>query len=145
MDIFVGIFLKLFTHFLQGSESVLMKNVTHYIFLCDWYTYPSCGRWIDFYVQFYFRKLILLRSGVLHRSTLIPEWISDCIHYVWDGMKLLIYTQTSMAQPLKFGNRYAISSYTLLGMWLLIDAVKGNPCWWNIDVSSDTSQRSSQW
>ena len=35
--------------------------------------------------------------------TLIPAWISNYIDYkVWD--ELLIYSQTSMVAPLKFGN-----------------------------------------
>ena len=38
------------------------------------------------------------------------------------GMKLLIHSQTSTVQPLKFGNGWAISSHILLGMWLLIHA-----------------------
>ena len=37
-------------------------------------------------------------------------------------MKLLIHSQTSTVQPLKFGNGQVISSHTLLGMWLLIHA-----------------------
>ena len=46
-------------------------------------------------------------------------WVSNCIYYkLWD--KLLIHSQTSMAQPLKFGNGKVISSHTFLGMWLLI-------------------------
>ena len=37
-------------------------------------------------------------------------------------MKLLIHSQTSTVQPLKFGNLYVISSRNLMGMWLLIYA-----------------------
>ena len=33
-------------------------------------------------------------------------------------MKLFIYSHTSTVLPLKFGNRYVISSHTLLGVWL---------------------------
>ena len=43
------------------------------------------------------------------------------------GVKLLIHSQTSMVQLLKFGNGEVISSQTLLGMWLLIhDVIKVN-------------------
>ena len=37
-------------------------------------------------------------------------------------MILLILSQTSTVQPLKFGNAQVISSHTLLGMWLIIHA-----------------------
>ena len=34
-----------------------------------------------------------------------------------------------MVQPLKFGNGYVISSHSLLGMWLFIQAgIKVKPC-----------------
>ena len=47
------------------------------------------------------------------------------------GIKLLIHSQTSTVQPLKFGNGKVISSHTLLCMWLLIHAgIKVNPRWW---------------
>ena len=36
------------------------------------------------------------------------------------GMKILIHSQTSTVQPLKFGIGTVISSRTLLDMWLLI-------------------------
>ena len=43
-------------------------------------------------------------------------------------MKLLIHSQPSTVQPLKFGSGYVISSHTLLGMWFLIhDVIKVNP------------------
>ena len=46
----------------------------------------------------------------------------------WE-IKLLIHSQTSTVQPLKFGNGYVIPSNTLMGMWLLIHAdIKVNPC-----------------
>ena len=46
-------------------------------------------------------------------------------------MKLLIHPQTSLVQPLKFGNRQIISSHTLLNMWLLIHiGIKVNLCQW---------------
>ena len=44
-----------------------------------------------------------------HGLTLIPAWIRNCIH-IKCGMKLLIHSQTSTVQPLKFGN--VISSHT---------------------------------
>ena len=56
-------------------------------------------------------------------------------------MKLLTHFQTSTVQPLKFEHAEAISSHTLLGMWLLINAkvkvkllklnyeTKRSPCW----------------
>ena len=37
-------------------------------------------------------------------------------------MKLLVHSQTSTGQPLKFGNRCAISSLILFGMWSYIPA-----------------------
>ena len=46
------------------------------------------------------------------------------------GMKLLIHSQTSMVEPLKFEKGQVISFYSLLGMWLLIHVgllVKGGP------------------
>ena len=44
-------------------------------------------------------------------------------------MELLIQSQTSTVQPLKFGNEQVISPHALLGMQLLIHAgVKVNPC-----------------
>ena len=54
-------------------------------------------------------------------------------------MQLLIHSQTSAAEPLKFGNGYLISAHTLLSMWLLIHAgikvilfvVKRGP-WWKV-------------
>ena len=59
-----------------------------------------------------------------HVKTLIPAWISNYTRY---GMKLLIHSQTSMVQPLRFGNGYVISSHMLLGMWLLIHISKRGP------------------
>ena len=45
------------------------------------------------------------------------------------GLKLLIHSETSTVQPLKFGNGSVISSNTLPGIWLLIHAgIKDNPC-----------------
>ena len=38
------------------------------------------------------------------------------------GMKLLIHSQTSTVEPLKFENGLVISSCTFLYMWLLIHA-----------------------
>ena len=44
------------------------------------------------------------------------------------GMKILIHSQTSTVQLLKFWNGYLISSHNLLDMWLLIDTgIKINP------------------
>ena len=44
---------------------------------------------------------------------------SNRIHYqMW--VKLLIHSQTSMVQPLKFGNGFIISFHTLLSMWLFV-------------------------
>ena len=37
-------------------------------------------------------------------------------------MKLGVNFRTATEQPLKFGNKQTISTYTLLGMWLLIHA-----------------------
>ena len=42
-------------------------------------------------------------------------------------MKLLIYSQASTVQPLKFGNGSVISSHRLLGMWLFIHVSKRVP------------------
>ena len=43
-------------------------------------------------------------------------------------MELLIHSQTSTAEPLKFGNGYVISSHTLQGLWLIIHVgIKVNP------------------
>ena len=42
-------------------------------------------------------------------------------------MKLLIHSQTSMVQLLKFGNGQVISSHTLQGMWLIIHGSKHGP------------------
>ena len=63
-------------------------------------------------------------------KTLIPAWISNDMHYkLWD--KLLIHSQTSMVQPLKFGMGKEFHPTFLLGMWLLIHAsIKVNPRWW---------------
>ena len=44
-------------------------------------------------------------------------------------MELLIHSQTSVVQPLKFGNGWVISSHTLLGMWLLILGFKLKTMW----------------
>ena len=45
------------------------------------------------------------------------------------GMKLLIHSQNSTVQQLKFGNGSVISSHTLLSMWLSIRAgIKDAPC-----------------
>ena len=60
-------------------------------------------------------------------------YVYICIYWITSAikcrMKLLIHSQTSTVQPLKFGNVYVISSNTLLAMWLLIHAgVKVNPC-----------------
>ena len=50
-------------------------------------------------------------------------------HIIKCGMKLLVQTQTSTVQRLKFGNGYLISSDTLLDMWLFIhDGIKVYPC-----------------
>ena len=46
----------------------------------------------------------------------IIPWLKPIIKC---GGKLLIHSQTSTVQPLKFGNGLVISSHTLLGMWLL--------------------------
>ena len=35
-------------------------------------------------------------------------------------IKLLIHSQTSTMQPLKFGNEWIISSHTVLGVWFII-------------------------
>ena len=44
-------------------------------------------------------------------------------------VKLLIYSQTLTAAPLKFGNVKAITRYTLQGIWILIHAgIKVNLC-----------------
>ena len=44
------------------------------------------------------------------------------------GMQLLIYSQASAVQPLKFVNGWLITSHIVLGMWFLIDAgLKANP------------------
>ena len=46
-------------------------------------------------------------------------------------VKLLIYSQTSTAGPLKVENGWIILSHTLLGTWLLVHAViKVNPLQW---------------
>ena len=44
-------------------------------------------------------------------------------------MKLLIHSQTSTVQPLKFGNEQEIASNILLGVWLVIHAeIYVQPC-----------------
>ena len=44
-------------------------------------------------------------------------------------MKLLLHSQTSTVQPLKFGNGEVVPSHTLLDMWLLTHAgIKVNIC-----------------
>ena len=46
-------------------------------------------------------------------------------------VKLLIYSQTSTAGPLKDENGWIILSHTLLGTWLLVHAgIKVNPLHW---------------
>ena len=46
-------------------------------------------------------------------------------------VKLLIYSQTSTAGPLKVENGWIILSHTLLGTWLLVHAgIKVNPLHW---------------
>ena len=46
-----------------------------------------------------------------------PSMINNYIHH---GMKLLIHSQTSKVQPLKFGSGWVFSSHTLQGVWLFI-------------------------
>ena len=44
------------------------------------------------------------------------------------GIKLLIHSQTSLVQPLKFGKGLSISSHTLLDIQLIIHAgINVNP------------------
>ena len=44
-------------------------------------------------------------------------------------MKLLIHSQTSAMEPVKFGKGYVISPNILRGMWLFIHAeIKVKPC-----------------
>ena len=46
-------------------------------------------------------------------------------------VKLLIYSQTSTAGPLKVENGWIILSHTLLGTWLLVHAgIQVNPLHW---------------
>ena len=59
--------------------------------------------------------------GPPHGLTLIPTSVSNYIYYkVW--CELCIHSQTSIVQQLKFGNGEAISTHTLMDMWLLIHA-----------------------
>ena len=57
------------------------------------------------------------RMGFWHQWPLLPTWFNfnpSIITYpVRCGMKLLIHSQNSMKEPLKFGNGYVISSHTL--------------------------------
>ena len=82
-----------------------------------------------------------------HGLTLVPVWINNYIHYkVWD--EITYVSQTSVMQPLKFGNGYVISSDTLLTMRLLIHAgIKVNPCYFtaaSFDGGSYDCSSSSQ-
>ena len=64
--------------------------------------------------------LVNVVTGVLFTNTdLIPPEIRNNIHHKC-GMELFIHWQTSIIQPLKFGNDWAISLHSLLGMWLII-------------------------
>ena len=38
------------------------------------------------------------------------------------GVELLIHSQTSTVQPLKYGDGYVILSHNILGIWLIIHA-----------------------
>ena len=65
-------------------------------------------------------------------------------------MKLLIHCQTVNVWPLQLGNRYVISSNTLLGMWLLIHAVPQfiGHLWYKIslqNLSSTPVSRNCVW
>ena len=63
-------------------------------------------------------------------KSLWQEWSSPIsAAIVKCGEKLVIHSQTSTVQPLKFGNGWTISSHTLLGTWLHIHAaITVNPC-----------------
>ena len=63
--------------------------------------------------QFFIFAWDVTAGGILRTGVLI------CLvrSIIMCGMKLLIHPQTSVVQPLKFGNNFI---FTLLGMWLLI-------------------------
>ena len=74
----------------------------------------------------------------LHRLTLIPEQISNYIHY--KALDEIIYHfQTLPVQLLKSGNGEVILYHTILGMWLLNHVgIKVNLCYWKIPLMALT-------
>ena len=58
-------------------------------------------------------------------------------------MKLLLHSQTSPVQPLKFGNGKVVSSHTILGMCLVIlGGIKTNPYWLKVSQVSMINTKS---
>ena len=68
--------------------------------------------------------------GKISRYTLIKTYVHMyLIHYILYTL-LLIHSQTSTVQPLKFGDGWVILSHTLLDMWLHIHAeIEVNQCY----------------
>ena len=59
-----------------------------------------------------------------------------------DIIKSLIHLQTSTVQPMKFANKYVISSHDLMGMWLLIHAgIEFKACWWKGETTIDAKKQ----
>ena len=91
-----------------------------------------CGYNIrDMYpMQLSWRVLRGTKFAGMHRGTLLLTWIRNCIRCGLSDEILLIHSQTPTVEPLMLGDRYVISPYTLLGMWLLFYGA--------IDVNSST-------
>ena len=78
-----------------------------FLLIYDWHLEPLLLAWINF------KKYIDQNNGLVLFPTLINDYI---YHNVWS--KTTYPFETSMVQPLKFGNSWVISSHTLLGMSL---------------------------
>ena len=75
----------------------------------------------------------------------ITAWISNYIHHKM-LVKLLIYSQTSTAGPLKVENGWIILSHTLLGTWLLVHAgIKVNPRHWRGLLEGEYHPSTAYW
>ena len=86
------------------------------------------------------RKMLLMCQGAVlttHHFVVTQQWPLSLtwinfnpsmdkliISIIKCGMKLLIQSQTSTVQPLKFGNGWVILSYTLLGIYLSMLGLK---------------------
>ena len=79
---------------------------------------------------------------------LILKWISSYIRYKVKD-ELLIHSQTSTVQPLKFGNGYIISCHTLQGIWLITHATPWyNPVdssWFGYNVQNVQNTVNKNW